>query len=259
MQGRSRLPGGASFQHFADEHERGDDDHRFVVDVGSQPVTREHGWGDGGDSRIEKGGPGSDCYERVHVGRVVSEGGPRAGIEATTSPRHDTQRDGEQPIRQDAGGNREDPWKPPCHPRRQRLHHPAHDRIGGQCHAAIRRAGHHERHGEHHGYGACNRSHDRAEPESPVRGRVLPLLCLEIVSCRPTGDREIRAVACGANRFYEHRWRGDSRVVRDARRFGDQVDKCVVHARLVGKRVLHVGLARRARHALDRQCHDLGR
>ena len=118
------------FERVADQHERDDEEHRLVVDVGGDAARREHVRRDRRQHRVGEGGAGAHGDERVHVGGVVPEGLPGAHVEVAAGPGHHRGRQGEEPPAQHVAVDAVEPGQRGREPRVDDAVRPGEERVG---------------------------------------------------------------------------------------------------------------------------------
>jgi len=85
---RGGLALGSRFEGIARQDEGDDQDHRLVVDIRRDTASNERIRCNCGHDAVDKSRSGAHRHQRVHVGRMVSKGGPGPHVEVTASPDH---------------------------------------------------------------------------------------------------------------------------------------------------------------------------
>ena len=251
------LPLGARLEGVAGQDEGDDDDHRFVVHVRQEPATREDLRRHGGHDRVEERRAGANRHQGVHVGGMVTEGGPGAGVEVPAGPRHDKEGGHQERPAQDRRRDGVEPGE--CAPQRrgQALHDPAHEGIG---HRAMARMNirHHQWHGDDHRHRADQGGHHRLAPERLELSLLRLVPGLLLLEGGLAGNGEGGLIAGLADRRDEGVRRHGLRVVGHCCLAEHQVHRGPGHSRLAGQGLLHPAGAGRTGHPLhgdgDRAC-----
>ena len=106
-----RLPLGPRFHRVAQQHQRDDQDDRFVVDVGSRTLLLQRRRRDRGRERVQERRAGPDRDQRVHVGIAMPECGPGPGVEGGARPQHHERRHRRAACNGALGIDRVEPWQ----------------------------------------------------------------------------------------------------------------------------------------------------
>ncbi len=262
---------GARLEQPAEQHQRDDRGHRFVVDVGGEARAQEDAGRGRRDEGIEIRGSCSNTNERIHVRRAVADSAPGALVELLAGPGDHRQRDRGEPPRDPA--QLEDPALPrdPIpQPHRGGHEQPPHQvYLFHRAVLAHRAVGHQQHRADHRDDrdSGCRHELPGQRADLTAARDALPLerilrrdrrrhleargsdRLLEILGTHDPGD----VVDGFAHRLDQLRDVGLRGIVLDGGFVRGEIDARGRDAGGTGQRLLHRGSAARARHAFDRQ------